>query len=181
MGLFEIESEHFGGEMKVILPTTFPDERGSLTVTYLENEFKTLGVPCNFVRSMYTHSHWRVFRGLHFQLTPAMGKLIQVISGAIYLITVDMRHNSPTFLEPEITIVSEKNRRQVWAPAEFARGYYSLKDDTIVQYNCDEYHGEDSVVRWDDPDIGICLPGDPILSKRDAQAPTAAEFFRKMQ
>jgi len=177
MSLFEIESEHFGGEVKVIKPTIFQDERGSLTVTFLQDEFKTLGLP-NFVRYMYTRSEYSVLRGLHFQTEPAMGKLIQVIKGEAFLVAVDLRYDSPTFLGYHGIFVSEDNPLQVWASSGFARGYCALSEETLVQYSCDEYKGDDSAIRWNDPDIGIDWPVDnPKLSVRDAQAPTAAEFF----
>jgi len=177
MSLFEIESEHFGGEVKVIKPTTFKDYRGDLTVTYLQNEFKDLQIP-NFVRYMYTRSEYNVLRGLHFQMEPAMGKLIQVLKGEAFLVAVDLRHDSPTFLGYHGTFVSGDKPTQVWAPAGFARGYCALSEELFVQYACDEYKGEDSVIRWDDPDIGIDWPCEqPKLSVRDAGAPTVAEFF----
>lgn len=177
MSLFKIESEHFGGEVKVIQPMTFSDERGSLTVTGLDEEFKALGLP-RFIRYMYTRSEYNVLRGLHFQWNPPMGKLIQVIKGEAFLVAVDLRHDSPTFLDYHGIFVSEDKPLQVWASSGFARGYLTLSEETLVQYSCDEYVGADSAICWDDPDIGIDWPETkPKLSERDAHAQTVAEFF----
>src|SRR5713101_773313 len=98
MSLFEIESEHFGGEVKVIRPFNFLDDRGSFTVTYLKDEFRSFGIRNEFVRQMCSRSRRNVLRGLHFQLDSAMGKLMQVTHGSAFLVTVDIRPNSPTFL-----------------------------------------------------------------------------------
>jgi dTDP-4-dehydrorhamnose 3,5-epimerase len=178
MGLFEIQSEHFGGEVKVIQAKgVYPDNRGSFAVSFLKDEFEILGLP-TFIREMYTNSVRGVLRGLHFQLNPAMGKLIEVIHGRAFLVTVDIRPYSRTFLQYHSIEISGVDNLMVWAPAGFARGYYTLMD-TIVHYKCDANVGGDSAILWNDPDIGIVWPGltTPILSERDAHARTVAEHF----
>lgn len=108
-----------------------------------------------------------------------MGKLMQVINGSAYLVAVDIRPDSPTFLKYHHVLADDCNNIQVWAPAGFARGYYVFEPNTIVLYNCDSFKGEDSAIRWDDPDINISWPfeGFPILSERDRNAPTVKEYF----
>jgi dTDP-4-dehydrorhamnose 3,5-epimerase len=178
MRLFEIVDEHFNGEVKVIQPTTFSDNRGSLTVTRLQDD-PLFCFPSRVLRQMVSRSERGVIRGLHYQLDPPMGKLMQVINGAAYLVAVDIRMNSPTFLRYHNVIAHERNNYQVWAPAGFARGYCALEPNTIVLYNCDEYVGEDRAVLWNDPDIGIDWPltDNPILSDRDKFARTARESW----
>lgn len=180
MSLFEIQSEHFGGEVKVIRPTTFSDNRGSLTLTRLQSD--SFCFPTGFIlRQMYTRSNKNVLRGLHYQLDPPMGKLIQVINGLAFLVAVDARPDSPTFLGYHAIMASGDNNLQVWAPAGFARGYYTMEDNTIVQYNCDAEVGVDRAIYWNDLDIGIIWPTvsyeGPILSERDSMAPTVQEHF----
>ena len=178
MNLFEIESEHLGGEVKVIRPTTFPDNRGSLTLTRLQTD--SFCFPAGFIlRQMYTRSERNVLRGLHYQLDPPMGKLMQVINGSAYLVAVDMRPG-PTFLRHHAITVSGDQPLQVWASAGFARGYYTLEPNTIVLYNCDAEIGADKAIYWNDPDISIEWPlidVFPITSERDANARTAREYF----
>jgi dTDP-4-dehydrorhamnose 3,5-epimerase len=180
MSLFEIVDQHFDGEVKVIEPTTFSDNRGSLTVTRLQND-PLCCFPSGFIpRQMVSRSERGVIRGLHYQLDPPMGKLMQVINGAAYLVAVDIRLDSPTFLRYHNVIATDRNNFQVWAPAGFARGYCALEPNTIVLYNCDEYVGEDQAVLWNDPDIGIDWPEmniAPILSERDKFARTARESW----
>ncbi len=178
--IFKIESEHFGGEVKVISSTRFPDNRGYYTIPYREDEFATLGLPTKFVQDNYSRSVKDVIRGLHFQLDPPMGKLMRVTSGAAFLVTVDIRPSSPTFLKWLSLVVSEDNGLQIWAPSEFARGICSLTDNCVVQYKTTGMFDAkaDSAVRWDDSDIGIDWPvTNPIISKRDLAAPTVEEVF----
>ena len=73
-----------------------------------------------------------------------------------------------------------ENKIQVWAPADFLRGFCSLEDGTEVRYKCDGYFDSkaDSAVRWNDSDIGIDWPvSNPILSDRDKLAPYASDYF----
>jgi dTDP-4-dehydrorhamnose 3,5-epimerase len=180
MSLFEIQDQYFNGEVKVIRPTTFPDNRGSLTVTRLQSD--PFCFPMGFIkRQMFTRSERGVIRGLHFQLNPPMGKLIQVINGSAYLVAVDIRPDSPTFLKYHSVVATDTNNLQVWASAGFARGYCTFEPNTIVLYSCDAEVGGDYAVRWDDPDICVDWPlfldTGPILSERDRNAPTAKEHF----
>jgi dTDP-4-dehydrorhamnose 3,5-epimerase len=109
-----------------------------------------------------------------------MGKLMRVTSGSAFLVTVDLRPSSPTFLKWLGKEVSEDNGLQIWAPADFARGICSLTDNCIVQYKTTGMFDPkgDSAIRWDDPHIGIDWPvKSPIMSARDKAATTVDEYF----
>lgn len=180
MSLFKVVARHFGGEVKVIAPTRFPDDRGCFGIEYREDEFDALGIQENFVQDNFSRSKKNVLRGLHFQLRPAMGKLMRVTAGRALLVAVDIRKGSSTFLKWVTTEVSAENGLQVWAPAEFARGFYSYEDGTEVRYKCSGFFNaeNDKGIRWNDPAIGVKWPTDtPLLSDRDSEAPTAAEYF----
>jgi dTDP-4-dehydrorhamnose 3,5-epimerase len=177
---FEIVSEHFDKDVKVIRPIILHDRRGSFTVSYLEDEYANLGISRRFVREMYTRSNKNVLRGLHFQTSPWIGKLIQVIKGFATIAIIDLRETSPFFLKHVLIGASGADGLQVWIPAGFALGYYTAEDDTIVHYKCDQYLGVDKCIYWNDSDIGIKWPlidVFPITSERDANARTAREYF----
>ncbi len=179
MNLFKVEAEYFGGEVKVLSPTqTFSDHRGSFSITYRADEFKEIGLP-EFVQDNCSTSMAGVVRGLHFQLDPPIGKLMRVTRGIALLVAVDVRPESPTFLQWVTTVVSGENKRQVWASARFARGFSALTD-IEVQYKCTNHFNaaSDSAIRWDDPRIGVEWGvSNPILSERDKHAPTVSEYF----
>src|ERR1035437_6307619 len=146
-----IEFQH--GDVVVILPNKFSDNRGYFMETFREDQVSGLGLPAHFVQDNHSKSAKGVVRGLHFQWEPPMGKLMRVTVGKAFLVAVDIRKNSSTRGQWTGVEASPENLRQVWAPAGFARGFCSLEDGTEVQYKCTGiYNGKaESVIRWDDP------------------------------
>jgi dTDP-4-dehydrorhamnose 3,5-epimerase len=169
-----IESEHLNGVV-VIVPEVFEDERGFFTEVFRADQFKEMGLPYEFVQDNHSRSAKNILRGLHFQWEPPMGKLMRVTFGKAFLVAVDIRKNSPTLGQWYGTEVSAENRRQVWAPAGFARGFCVLSDFAEVQYKCTGIYNNkaESAILWADPAIGIDWPvKNPILSAKDATAQT---------
>lgn len=133
------------------------------------------GITEQFVQDNHSRSAKNILRGLHFQWDPPMGKLMRVTRGVGFLVAVDIRKGSPTLGQWFGLEVSEENKKQVFAPAGFARGFCSLTDDCEVQYKCTgEYNqNAEAGILWNDPAIGIKWPIDtPILSDRDKIAQT---------
>jgi dTDP-4-dehydrorhamnose 3,5-epimerase len=175
----KIESRHLS-EVVVLVPQTFHDERGYFMETYRADTFKDLGLPQNFVQENHSYSKKGVLRGLHFQWEPPMGKLMRVTRGMAFLVAVDVRPGSPTVGKWAGIEASAENRKQVWAPASFARGFCALTDDVEVQYLCTGvYHSKaESAIRWDDPQIGIDWPIAPsIISDKDRKAQSLAQWL----
>lgn len=180
MGLFNIEAEHFGGEVKVISSQSFEDGRGFFAPSFRDDEFAKLGLPTKFKQDNHSRSAQGVIRGLHFQNHPPMGKLMRVTRGEAFLVAVSVNIESPDFGKWVGIYASEENRLQLWAPALYARGFCALDPVTDVQYKCTEAFNapNDFAIRWDDPAIGIDWPiSNPILSERDRTAPTLTEFL----
>ena len=176
---FEIESRHLE-DVIVIVGTAYADDRGYFMENYRNDEFQTLGLPGTFVQDNHSRSRKGVVRGLHFQWSPPMGKLMRVTRGAAFLVAVDLRIGSPTLGKWVGVEATPENRRQVWAPASFARGFCALAEDTEVQYKCTgTYNGKaESGIRWDDPAIGIEWPiGNVIISDKDRNAQTLAQWL----
>ncbi|HVB29035.1 MAG TPA: dTDP-4-dehydrorhamnose 3,5-epimerase [Terriglobia bacterium] len=175
----KIESRHLG-EIVVVVPQVFGDDRGYFMETYREDDFGKLGLPTSFVQDNHSYSKKGVLRGLHFQWEPPMGKLMRVTRGTAFLVAADVRPGSPTAGQWFGIEVSAENRKQVWAPAGFARGFCALTDDVEVQYKCTGTYNSkaESAVRWDDPTLGIDWPvRDVTVSEKDRQAQTLAEWF----
>lgn len=178
MGLFEVKHKIFDDAVKIISASGFPDDRGYLVLSYSEQVLLGLDIPNTFVREMHTRSKKNVLRGLHFQLDPPMGKLVQVIRGSVFAAVVDVRTDSKTFLGHHTFELEDVSPSLVWIPSGFAFGYYTLEPDTIVHYKCDAYVGGDRAIAWNDPDIGIKWPAtNPILSKRDEAALLSCDQF----
>jgi dTDP-4-dehydrorhamnose 3,5-epimerase len=177
----QIESTHLG-EIKVLKPEVFEDERGFFLEAYRADQFKELGLPHEFVQDNHSRSSRGVLRGLHFQWEPPMGKLMRVTVGTAFLVAVDIRKGSPTLGHWYGTEISAENKRQVWAPAGFARGFCVLSEFAELQYKCTGVYnsGGESGILWNDPAIGIEWPvADPTLSGKDEKAQTLAEWLAK--
>ena len=178
----KIESVHLSDSVYVIIPEFFEDERGFFMETYREDQFKELGLPSKFVQDNHSRSIKDVVRGLHFQWEPPMGKLMRVTYGEAFLVAVDIRKNSPTLGKWYGEVVSAKNKKQIWAPAGFARGFCVLSDFAEIQYKCTGIYNNkaESGILWNDQEIGIEWPvKSPILSEKDKSAQTLANWLSK--
>jgi len=176
-----IESTHLNG-IVVLVPEVFQDERGFFLEAYRKDQFLELGLPGEFVQENHSRSVKDVVRGLHFQWDPPMGKLMRVTVGSAFLVAVDIRKGSPTLGKWFGSEVSAENKKQVWAPPGFARGFCVLSSAAEIQYKCTGIYNSrgESGIRWNDPAIGITWPTKmPILSKKDDIAQTLTEWLKR--
>ena len=164
----------------MIVPEVFEDDRGFFMEVFRADQFKQLGLPHEFVQENHSRTAKNVVRGLHFQWDPPMGKLMRVTQGEAFLVAVDIRKGSPTMGHWYGTMLSAQDKKQVWAPAGFARGFCVLSDYAEVQYLCTGAYNNkaESGILWNDPAVGIHWPvTDPILSAKDAKAQTLAQWL----
>ncbi|MFY9906984.1 MAG: dTDP-4-dehydrorhamnose 3,5-epimerase [Terriglobales bacterium] len=176
---FEVESRPLGSVV-VLAGTAYEDERGYFMETYREDQFRELGLPGSFVQDNHSSSRKGVIRGLHVQWDPLMGKLMRVTHGAAFLVAVDLRLGSPTLGKWVGIEATAENRKQVWAPGSFARGFCALTDRVEVQYKCTGTHNPkaEAAIRWNDPALAIEWPlRDVIVSEKDRNAQTLAEWL----
>ncbi len=179
-----VESRHLGGDVWVLVPEFFQDDRGFFTEAWRADHFRALGLPADFPQDNHSGSVRGVVRGLHFQWDQPMAKLMRVTRGTAFVVAVDIRKGSPTLGEWFGIEASEQNHRQVFAPAGFARGFCVLSDWAEVQYKCTAIWNPqaESGIRWNDPQIGIrwpITPGEALLSNKDARAQTLAEWLAR--
>jgi dTDP-4-dehydrorhamnose 3,5-epimerase len=177
----KIEARHLN-DVVVLVPDVFQDSRGFFMETFREDVFKSLGLPTHFVQDNHSRSVKGVVRGLHFQWKPPMGKLMRVPLGAAFLVAVDIRKGSPTLGKWVGVEASAENRRQIWAPAGFARGFCVLSDVAEIQYKCTGIYNNkgESGILWNDPEIGVKWPvNDPVLSDKDRNAQTLAQWLSR--
>ena len=123
------------------------------------------------IQSIYvSYSLKNTVRGLHFQIKHSQAKLIQVISGEIFDVAVDLRTGSVTFGKWFGIHLSDENRRQVFIPKGFAHGFCVLSDVALFSYKCSDFYAPDDEggITWCDPHIGIEWPvNNPIISEKD--------------
>ncbi len=157
-------------EVLLIEPFVFEDKRGFFMETYQKETYRELGIDSNFVQDNLSYSVRGTLRGLHYQLPHAQAKLVQVIKGEIFDVTVDIRSGSPTLGKWAGVHLSDKNRRQLYIPEGFAHGFCVLSETAIFTYKCSDFYSPDSErgILWSDPDIGVDWPVEnPVLSEKD--------------
>ena len=169
-------------DVLIIHPKVFEDERGFFMEVHSQDEFEAGGLSLNFVQDNHSRSCLNTLRGLHFQWEPAMGKLMRVTRGKAFLVAVDVRKNSPNLGKWFGIEVTEEDKRQVWAPAGFARGFCALSEVVDIQYKCTGTYNSlcESGILWSDPEIGIKWPvANPILSDKDVKAQTLNQWLAR--
>lgn len=165
--------------VKVYTPTKFEDDRGFFFESFNQKHFDGY----SFVQDNHSWSFKGVVRGLHYQLVKPQGKLVRVISGAIFDVAVDVRKSSPNFGKWFAVELSADNAKQLWIPPGFAHGFMALEDNTQVLYKTTDYWFKDyeRSIRWNDPALNIEWPSQGMakLSLKDSEAPAlqTAELF----
>jgi dTDP-4-dehydrorhamnose 3,5-epimerase len=161
-------------ELVLIKPKIFPDERGFFMEFFKASDFTDAGLPMYFGQDNVSYSQKGVIRGLHFQKEPqAQAKLVSVVKGIIWDVAVDIRRESPNFLQWAAVELSDENRHMLYIPPGFAHGFAALSNAHVIYKCTNEYNPLlDAGIRWNDPDINIQWPLDkPVLSGKDAALP----------
>jgi dTDP-4-dehydrorhamnose 3,5-epimerase len=169
--------------LRLIEPTVYRDARGFFLETYHQQRYAEAGIDATFVQDNYSRSGRDTVRGLHMQVTTPQAKLVRVIVGAIFDVAVDVRLGSPTFGRWFGVTLSSDNFTQLFVPAGFAHGFAVVSEFAEIEYKCSAFYdpADEIAVRYDDPGIGIEWPvRSPILSARDAAAPSLAELHDQL-
>jgi dTDP-4-dehydrorhamnose 3,5-epimerase len=158
----------------VIEPRIFADDRGFFLETFSAERYRAFGIPTTFAQDNLSRSKRGTLRGLHFQEPNAQGKLVQVTSGVVFDVVVDVRRGSPTFGKWIGVELSGDLPRQMWIPSGFAHGFCVTSETADFCYKCTVPYAPASErsIRWNDPAIGIAWPFAPaVISARDASLP----------
>ena len=163
----------------IIEPEVFEDSRGFFMETYNRSRYFKCGINTVFVQDNLSYSVQGAVRGLHYQIRNSQAKLVQVITGEIFDVAVDIRQDSPTFGKWTGFHLSDRNRHQLFIPQGFAHGFCVLSEIAHFLYKCSDFFAPDQErgILWSDPDIGIDWPVEhPIISEKDKQYPCLAEI-----
>jgi dTDP-4-dehydrorhamnose 3,5-epimerase len=138
-------------DLLVVKPTILEDHRGTFLDIYYLDGYLENGVDVQFVRDAISTSTKNVLRGIH--------------------VVVDMRQESPTYLQWESFTLTDQDRLQVLVPPQFGNGHLVLSDQCIFHYKMSEYYdpAEEKILKWDNPGANIDWPvKNPILSVKDS-------------
>jgi dTDP-4-dehydrorhamnose 3,5-epimerase len=148
------------------------DARGFFARAFCQQELLDHGLNPLIAQANIAFNHRKgTMRGMHFQFPPAAEtKLVRCTRGAILDIIVDLRPESPSYLQHVAVELNEDNRRALYVPERFAHGYQVIADQTETSYQVGEFYapGMESGLRFDDPRLGLRWPlSVTVISDKD--------------
>lgn len=160
----------------------FQDSRGFFTRVFCEKEFAEHNLVQHFVQANHSGTHGKgVIRGMHFQNSPHCEvKLVKCVQGAIFDVIIDVRKDSPTFLQWYGAELSADNKTMMYVPAGFAHGFQSLSDYSEITYMVSAFYNKESEggVKYDDAKVNIEWPLPvSLVSDKDQAIPLIDESF----
>lgn len=165
-------------------PKAFPDDRGSFHEWYRGEEFReATGYDLPLAQANCSVSRWGVLRGVHFSdVPPGQAKYVTCLRGAVLDVVVDLRVGSPTFGHWETLRLDDDSHQAVFLAEGLGHAFMALTDHATVTYLCSTPYApnREHGVHPLDPELGIAWPEHipPLLSPKDAQAPTLAAAER---
>lgn len=164
--------------------TFHPDSRGSFGELWRAgwtDDLDSGGGSPSMAQANLSRSAARVLRGLHFHRRQA--DLWIVADGHPFIALADLRAaiagTGPVIVD---TIAAEPGDA-FYLPAGIAHGFYATDPITLIYLVTNEYDGSDELgFAWNDPDAAVPWPDpDPILSPRDAAAPSLQELLELLK
>jgi dTDP-4-dehydrorhamnose 3,5-epimerase len=132
-----------------------------------------------FVQDNHSCSVKNVLRGLHHQIKRPQGKLVRVIAGEVFDVTVDLRRDSLTVGQWVGVTLSVENKRELWIPTGFAHGFLVTSDFAESLYKTTDYWAPEyeRSLLWNDPEISIEWPlqANLVLAQKDRNGKRLAE------
>lgn len=153
----------------------FKDSRGFFIESFNCDDIKKIGIKEEFILDCISSSHFGVIRGLHFQRYKPQSKLLRVLTGRILDVAVDIKKDSPSFMNYFSVELNGEDNTFLYIPKGFAHGFLALAEPTMVLYKADGYYDpkDESGIVWNDPKLAIDWKLRennillPVLSERD--------------
>ncbi len=148
------------------------DSRGFFARAFCQKEFEEHGLKPLIAQANVAFNHRKgTLRGMHFQFPPAAEtKVVRCTRGAILDIIVDLRPESPTYLQHIAVELNEDNHRALFVPERFAHGYQALEDKTETSYQVGEFYtpGVEGGLLYNDPRLALHWPLPvTVISEKD--------------
>ena len=165
-----------------ITPTQHGDDRGVFFEWYRFDRLEqTIGHPLDLRQANTSVSRRGVVRGIHFaDVPPGQAKYVTAPRGAVLDYVIDIRLGSPTFGRWDSVLLDDIDRRAVYLAEGLGHCFVALTDNASVTYFVSDVFNASSehTINPLDPDVALVFPphaGRPLLSPRDAAAPSLAE------
>ena len=157
-------------DLKIIQPKIFKDSRGYFFESFNLKKYKKIINNNKFVQDDHSFSKKNVLRGIHFQIKKPQSQLYYLVSGKIFLVIVDFRPLSKTFLKYVSFILDSKNHTQVYTAPGIGSGFYALEKNIHLIYKISKHYEKNNEigVLWNDKKLKIKWPcKNPLLSEKD--------------
>ena len=160
----------------------FKDDRGFFARTFCKKEFLTKGFDKEFVQFNHSFNNLKgTIRGMHYQVPPfAESKLIRCVQGRVYDVAIDLRKDSPTFLQSFGAELSDENLMCILIPEGFAHGFQTLEDHTALIYHHTNFYmpNTERGVCYNDKRLNIKWQLPPVnINPKDLLYPSINEKF----
>ena len=172
--------------LTIIELESYRDDRGLFFRLFCSNELKEIGLNKNIMQINQSLTIKKgAVRGMHFQFPPkAEIKIIKCIRGTIFDVAIDLRKQSPTFLQWYGEILSAGNMKLMYIPEGFAHGFQTLEENSELLYLHTEFYSPENEggIRYDDPRIDIKWPLEVIeISERDKKFKLIDDNFEGLE
>jgi dTDP-4-dehydrorhamnose 3,5-epimerase len=164
-------------EVLLIEPQIFNDERGFFFESFNQGEFENaINRKVTFVQDNHSKSCYGVLRGLHYQKRPfAQGKLVRVVFGEVFDVSVDLRKDSPSYGQWLGVSLSAQNKKQLWIPEGFAHGFLVTSKEAELCYKTTSFYNPEyeECIIYNDKDLNITWPRldcNFLLNNKDLRA-----------
>lgn len=158
----------------------FSDDRGLFREWFKLADLTAAGASFTVEQANFSVSARNVVRGLHYSLAPrGQAKVVTCAHGTLDDVIFDIREGSPTYGQLVVVSLAADQGRSVLLPAGVAHGFCVTSELGALAYLLSSPYDAPNEVEIHplDPDINVPWPltGDPIMSTKDAAAPTLAE------
>ena len=162
-----------------IEPRVFGDDRGAFLEWFKDEAFAAAaGHRLGLAQANCSVSRAGVVRGVHFaEVPPGQAKYVTCVRGAVLDVAVDIRIGSPTFRRHDAVRLDDTDHRAIYLAEGLGHAFQALTDDATVVYLCSEPYapGREHGIHPLDPALGLPWELEPVLSDKDASAPSLSE------
>ena len=160
----------------IIEPEPFADDRGVFRRHFCDREFAEHGIVTDVRQSNVSENRYaHTLRGFHYQVPPyGEGKTLSCLKGSIYDIIVDVRPQSPTYMQWISIELNEKNRYSIHIAPGCANAFLTMEDNCLIHYYCSQPYMPEAErgIRYNDPAFKFEWPTEPtVISEKDLNHP----------
>jgi dTDP-4-dehydrorhamnose 3,5-epimerase len=160
----------------IIEPEPFADDRGVFRRHFCDREFAEHGIVTDVRQSNVSENRYaHTLRGFHYQIPPyGEGKTLSCLKGSIYDIVVDVRPQSPTYMQWISVELNEENRYSIHIAPGCANAFLTMEDNCLIHYYCSQPYTPEAEcgIRYNDPAFKFEWPTEPtVISEKDLNHP----------